>query len=204
MSNADPAEVRACNGGTLRSARPARLARRGSDEAGASLMFALAFMILVGSIAAALLPAALTSDSASGTLSNVRTVHGGGDGAMAIAINWAKGVEAVGQDPSVTGTIPCVFNAPVGTQVITTTCSAVPGTNSGTPSTAFAPLQPRTVDFISCQRLAASRTTSTATCGSVAGDVVLEKARVRYEVTLDASGAAAANVPQVLSWEQIR
>ena len=167
-------------------------------------MFALAFMILVGSVAAALLPAALTSDRSAGTFTDVRTVHGGGDGAMATTINWAKNVEAVGQDPAVAGTIPCAFNATVGTQVITTTCAAVPGTNSGKPSTAFAPLQPRMVDFVSCQRLAASRTTSTETCGSVDGDVVLLKARVRFDVTTDATGAAAANVPQVLSWEQTR
>ena len=63
-------------------------------------------------------------------------------------------------------------------------------------------LQPRSVTILACTR-GPGRTGSTTACDATAGDVLLLRARVRFDVTTDSSNTPASNVPEVLSWRHL-
>lgn len=166
--------------------------RRG--ERGASLVLAVGFVALFGVISASLLSAEWTSSSASVAYLSAGSRRAAADGAVQTAIDWVKNQPTLGLNPASTNV--CVLNVVTGVGTITTTCAG--DTGSGQAPHPWVPINPRVVTFKACLR---ANTALTGDCGTVSGDTVLLQARVRFDVSTDASGNAAANVPEVLAWD---
>ncbi len=167
-------------------------------------MLVLGFVLLISILIASLLSAEQTSDRVAPKLASTRTTRYGGDSAMQAGINWLKANGSIGRDPTFSSDSPCVLNVTTTTGTVAVTC--VGDTGSGKlPAGTFpnaTTLQPRVVTLLTCVR-GAGRTTSINPCDASAGDTLLVRARVRFDVTTDASNNPATNVPEVLAWKQL-
>ena len=171
-------------------------------------MLVLGFVLLMSILIASLLSAEQTSDRVSPRLATTRAKRYGADSAMQAGINWLKANPLLGRDPIYSSPPfsdpPCALNVTTTTGTVAMTC--VGDTGSGVlPGGTFpnaTPLQPRVVTLLTCMR-GAGRSSSIAACDAAAGDTLLVRARVRFDVTTDASNNPATNVPEVLAWKQL-
>ena len=178
---------------------------RARGEAGSSLVMVIAFMLFFGIVATSLLSAEWTSERVRPDMVSSRSSRYRGDGAAASAVNWLKANPALGRDLALfPGDLPCVLNLTTSAGVVTATCTG--DADSGKLPTGTwpdqTPLQPRVVTILACQRGAARANVMTA-CDATAGDRLLLRARVRFDVTTDGNNAPASNVPEILSWKHL-
>ena len=164
-------------------------------------------MLFVTLVASSLMSAEWTSNRATPALVTSRLNRYAGDGAASALVNWAKSTPNVGRDSNpdqFPGDPPCVLNVPTATGPVTATC--VGDRFSGELPTGTWPdqtlLQPRTVTIVACRR-GQNRANSQGPCDASAGDSLLLRARVRFDVTTDNTNAPASNVPEVLAWKHL-
>ncbi|MFN8017446.1 MAG: hypothetical protein U0P45_04910 [Acidimicrobiales bacterium] len=104
-------------------------------EQGASLVLALALMLVLGVVLSAVIAYANTNYRAANTYRRQRVSRYAGDGALEAAVNYVRGQAKMGRDPNYASSDPpCVYNVPTDAGTVTVTCSADPGSNSGVPT----------------------------------------------------------------------
>ncbi|MCU1497428.1 MAG: hypothetical protein JWM47_1381 [Acidimicrobiales bacterium] len=104
-------------------------------EGGSSLIIALSFIMVIGILVSAITTFAYTNLRTSRVYRELRNERYAGDGAVEAAINSVRTKLTMGRDPDYNSTDPpCVYTVGTGTDQVTVTCSADPGSESGVPN----------------------------------------------------------------------
>ena len=109
--------------------------KRMHGQRGASLVIALAMLLVLGVVLSAVLAYANTNSRVSNTYRKQRVDRYAGDGALEAGINYVRGQALMGRDPDYAASDPpCVYNVPTDAGVVAVTCQADPGSGSGLPT----------------------------------------------------------------------
>ena len=182
-------------------ARPTHADR---GESGASLVLALAFLVVILVVCASLFQLAFAGTKSLRVYQEERTLRYGADAALEVGIQNVKATSTLG----VSNGNGCSWNVPItegGTPVIAAnsylvvTCTATTD-SSGTDTDGGQ--KARDVSFtVTCRSNGPGTDDVPLVCGTGGTDRVVATARVRYEIDYSAPTATRSIVPKVLSWD---